>query len=86
MRDEVAYENRDFVFEHICRDVGADDTEAFRLLDEGQTYADLPTRLQRCRSDVFTDKYNHPRTSHFASIRRFGPSSHEPAALKPVAR
>ena len=31
--------------------------EAYQLLGEGQTYADLPERLQRYRSDIFTDKY-----------------------------
>jgi DNA (cytosine-5)-methyltransferase 1 len=57
MRRDVASEERDLVFEHICRDVRPDDMEAFRLLGEGQTYVDLPERLRRYRSDVFTDKY-----------------------------
>jgi DNA (cytosine-5)-methyltransferase 1 len=57
MRTDISAENRDVVFEHICRDVRADDMEAFRLLGEGQTYIDLPERLRRYRSDVFTDKY-----------------------------
>ena len=30
---------------------------AFRLLEEGKTYIDLPEELRRYRSDVFTDKY-----------------------------
>src|SRR5205085_7290206 len=34
-----------------------DDAEAFRLLKEGQTYRDLPTKLQRYRTDIFDDKY-----------------------------
>ena len=41
----------------MTRAVRADDMEAFRLLGEGQTYADLPEHLQRYRSDIFTDKY-----------------------------
>jgi DNA (cytosine-5)-methyltransferase 1 len=45
------------IHDHITRDVRPDDHEAFRLLGEGQTYADLPERLQRYRSDIFTDKY-----------------------------
>ena len=45
------------IHDHITRDVRPDDAEAFRLLGEGQTYADLPERLQRYRSDIFTDKY-----------------------------
>lgn len=45
------------VFDHCSRDVRADDAEAFELLREGQTYRDLPARLQRYRVDVFDDKY-----------------------------
>jgi DNA (cytosine-5)-methyltransferase 1 len=45
------------VHDHISRDVRPDDLEAFALLEEGQTYVDLPERLRRYRSDVFTDKY-----------------------------
>jgi DNA (cytosine-5)-methyltransferase 1 len=43
--------------DHITRSVRDDDMEAYQLLGEGQTYADLPERLQRYRSDIFTDKY-----------------------------
>src|SRR5207248_10797968 len=42
---------------HITRDIRADDAQAFALLEEGQTYMDLPEHLQRYRSDIFTDKY-----------------------------
>jgi len=45
------------VTDHITRDVRPDDAEAFRLLSEGQTYRDLPARLQRYRTDIFDDKY-----------------------------
>lgn len=45
------------VWDHITRDVRADDHEAFSLMPEGGTYADLPPELQRYRSDIFTDKY-----------------------------
>jgi DNA (cytosine-5)-methyltransferase 1 len=45
------------VHDHISRDVRPDDLEAFDLLEEGQTYVDLPEHLRRYRSDVFTDKY-----------------------------
>jgi DNA (cytosine-5)-methyltransferase 1 len=45
------------VWDHITRDVRPDDLEAFNLMPEGGTYADLPERLQRYRSDIFTDKY-----------------------------
>ncbi len=57
MRSGVPDHEAGWVFEHICRDVRPDDMEAFRLLAEGQTYIDLPERLRRYRSDVFTDKY-----------------------------
>ena len=49
--------DRASIHDHITRDVRPDDAEAFALLGEGQTYADLPERLQRYRSDIFTDKY-----------------------------
>ncbi len=49
------------VWDHITRDVRADDHEAFSLMPEGGTYADLPAALQRYRSDIFTDKYKRLR-------------------------
>ena len=55
MREGVSAADAPFVYDHICRDVRPDDMEAFRLLREGETYIDLPDRLQRYRSDVFTD-------------------------------
>ena len=57
LRADVSKEERRFVFDHITRDVRPDDAEAFALLGEGQTYEDLPPRLQRYRSDIFSDKY-----------------------------
>jgi DNA (cytosine-5)-methyltransferase 1 len=45
------------ISDHITRDVRPDDLEAFSLMPEGGTYADLPENLQRYRSDIFTDKY-----------------------------
>jgi DNA (cytosine-5)-methyltransferase 1 len=45
------------VYDHITRDVRSDDAEAYALMTEGQTYADLPEHLQRYRSDIFDDKY-----------------------------
>lgn len=50
------------VYDHITRDVRADDAEAFALLEPGQTYADLPVHLRRYRADIFTDKYNRLRS------------------------
>lgn len=57
MRAGLAAEAAEVVWEHITRDVRPDDMEAFDELGEGQTYVDLPQRLRRYRSDVFTDKY-----------------------------
>lgn len=57
MRRDVVPDDRLWVYEHICRDVRPDDMEAYRLLAEGETYVDLPERLQRYRADVFSDKY-----------------------------
>ena len=45
------------VRDHCSRDVRSDDAEAFALLPQGGTYADLPDRLRRYRSDIFDDKY-----------------------------
>ena len=41
----------------MTRAVRADDWEAYTGLQPGQTYADIPARLQRYRTDIFTDKY-----------------------------
>ncbi len=57
MREGLVGEAAELVWDHISRDVRPDDMEAFQLLKEGQTYVDLPERLRRYRSDVFTDKY-----------------------------
>ena len=57
MRRDVADHDRTVVCDHLTRDVRADDAEAFALLEEGQTYTDLPMHLRRYRSDIFTDKY-----------------------------
>jgi DNA (cytosine-5)-methyltransferase 1 len=57
MRRGMTNGNGRVVWDHITRDVRADDLEAFNLMPEGGTYADLPKKLQRYRSDIFTDKY-----------------------------
>ncbi|HEX6780869.1 MAG TPA: DNA (cytosine-5-)-methyltransferase [Solirubrobacterales bacterium] len=57
LRRGMANGHRRIVWDHITRDVRADDHEAFSLMPEGGTYADLPPELQRYRSDIFTDKY-----------------------------
>lgn len=57
MRKGIKGADAKVVYDHISRDVRPDDLEAFDLLEEGQTYVDLPEHLRRYRSDVFTDKY-----------------------------
>lgn len=57
MRRDVPDDTRDVLYDHITRDVREDDAEAFALLPEGGTYEDLPPRLQRYRTDIFSDKY-----------------------------
>jgi DNA (cytosine-5)-methyltransferase 1 len=57
LRRGVSDDQANCLDDHITRDVRADDAEAFALLKEGQTYADLPARLQRYRVDIFSDKY-----------------------------
>jgi DNA (cytosine-5)-methyltransferase 1 len=96
MRRDVPAEDTGHVHEHVCRDVRADDMEAFRLLGEGQTYIDLPTRLRRYRSDVFTDKYkrlvwNELCRSITAHIAKDGywyihPEQHRTLSIREAAR
>ena len=43
--------------DHVTRAVRKDDAEIYRLLRPGGTYLDVPERLRRYRSDIFTDKY-----------------------------
>jgi DNA (cytosine-5)-methyltransferase 1 len=57
LRKGVDRGDRHWINDHITRDVRADDAQAFALLPQGGTYIDLPDRLRRYRSDIFTDKY-----------------------------
>lgn len=45
------------VYDHITRPVRDDDREAFALMTHKSRYTDLPSHLQRYRTDTFTDKY-----------------------------
>lgn len=96
MRRGLKGGDRAVITEHICRDVREDDMEAFRLLDPGGTYADLPERLQRYRSDMFTDKYKRlswPELSRTitAHIAKDGywyihPDQHRTLSIREAAR
>ncbi len=57
MRTGLPPASRTVIHDHITRAVRHDDWEAYGELEQGQTYADLPRRLRRYRSDIFTDKY-----------------------------
>lgn len=57
LRAGVSNKDEGVVWDHITRDVRSDDAEAYSILLPGQTYRDLPRRLQRYRSDIFDDKY-----------------------------
>lgn len=57
LRRDMKQDEREVIFDHITRSVRPDDAEAFALLRPGQTYDQLPKRLQRYRSDIFSDKY-----------------------------
>lgn len=57
LRQQMRGDESRVVWDHITRDVRPDDLEAFNLMPEGGTYSDLPSELQRYRTDIFTDKY-----------------------------
>jgi DNA (cytosine-5)-methyltransferase 1 len=57
MRRGLPRAERAWIHDHMTRAVRADDWEAYTGLTPGQTYADMPTHLQRYRTDIFTDKY-----------------------------
>jgi DNA (cytosine-5)-methyltransferase 1 len=96
MRKGVLPEDDGFVCDHITRDVRQDDAEAFALLEEGQTYVDLPEHLRRYRSDIFTDKYkrlswNEVSRSITAHIAKDGywyihPQQHRTLSIREAAR
>lgn len=96
MRTGVVPGDQLAVHDHITRDVRPDDAEAFALLGEGQTYLDLPMRLRRYRSDIFTDKYkrlswNEISRSITAHIAKDGywyihPAQHRTLSIREAAR
>ena len=96
MRQDVTAVDADWITEHVCRDVRVDDLEAFRHLQQGDTYMDIPMRLRRYRSDVFTDKYKRlswdaPCRSITAHIAKDGywyihPDQHRTLSIREAAR
>jgi DNA (cytosine-5)-methyltransferase 1 len=57
MRSGISGDEGRWIYDHMTRAVREDDWEAFRGLKPRQTYADIPSHLQRYRTDIFTDKY-----------------------------
>lgn len=57
-RKHCVGEMADVVLDHVTRAVRPDDLEAFRLMQPGTLYSDLPEHLRRYRADIFDDKYN----------------------------
>lgn len=96
MRTRMNPDSSPVIYDHITRAVRADDLEAYELLDEGQTYADLPERLRRYRSDIFTDKYkrltwgelSRTITAHLAKdgYRYIHPQQHRTLSVREAAR
>ena len=96
MRNGLATEDAAWITEHVCRDVRTDDLEAFRHLEQGGTYMDVPQHLRRYRSDVFTDKYKRlswdaPCRSITAHIAKDGywyihPDQHRTLSIREAAR
>jgi len=96
VRADLPAEEAGWITEHVCRDVRVDDLEAFRHLQEGDTYMDVPMRLRRYRSDVFTDKYKRlnwdaPCRSITAHIAKDGywyihPNQHRTLSIREAAR
>src|SRR5262249_16857096 len=52
MRRNLPVEMQPWIHDHMTRAVRPDDWEAYTGLGPGQTYADMPSRLQRYRTDI----------------------------------
>ena len=86
----------DVVWDHITRSVRADDRAAFKLMKAGTRYDQLPERLRRYRSDIFTDKYHRLAwdglsrsiTAHIAKDGYWyiHPSEHRTLTVREAAR
>ena len=86
----------DVVWDHITRRVRTDDRAAFRMMKAGTRYDQLPDRLRRYRSDIFTDKYHRLAwdglsrsiTAHIAKDGYWyiHPSEHRTLTVREAAR
>ncbi len=57
MRSTIRQEDRGGIYDHIVRPVRDDDVQIFAMMQQGQTYGDVPEELRRYRADSFKDKY-----------------------------
>jgi DNA (cytosine-5)-methyltransferase 1 len=81
---------------HVTRAHRAEDIEAFHHMREGDTYAVVPPRLRRYRSDIFVDKYHRmvfdepawTVTAHLAKdgYKYIHPSQHRTLSVREAAR
>lgn len=96
LRKDVADSDSAWVYDHISRDVRADDAAAFAILKPGGTYTDLPAYLRRYRSDIFADKYkrldwdslSRSITAHIAKDGYWyiHPTQHRTLSIREAAR
>ena len=96
MRRDLPEQMRSWIHDHMTRSVRTDDWEAYTGLEQGQTYADIPTHLQRYRTDIFTDKYkrlswNELSRTITAHIAKDGywyihPEQHRTLSIREAAR
>lgn len=85
-----------FVFDHVARAVREDDLAAYRQLQEGGTYLDVPEELRRYDDQHFTDKYKRlewdkPSRTVTAHMARDGywyihPDQHRTLTIREAAR
>lgn len=85
-----------FVFDHVARAVRDDDLAAYRQLQEGGTYLDVPEELRRYDDQHFTDKYKRlewdkPSRTVTAHMARDGywyihPDQHRTLTIREAAR
>lgn len=84
------------VYDHITRALRKDDEKAFRLMEQGGVYRDLPRYLKRYRSDIFHDKYkrlveDEPSRAITAHLAKDGygyihPTQHRTLSVREAAR
>ncbi len=85
MRKGVRGAGRGRIYDHITRDVRADDAQAFELLREGGTVRSVPRHLRRYRDDIFDDRYKRLRwdelsRSTLRTSRKTDTPVHSPSA------